>query len=132
MVTVSWLILLVSAGLWQTQQGAVDKQYDLIAGKILPTAELLAADSTFRRMSLFFLVGCTTAQWLVKFSLIVFARRLSSNVVRWHRVWWWCVLLFNLATFVIIQAARPYDCLLGSLEYSRSRFRPAQLFSRLF
>ncbi|KAI0886560.1 uncharacterized protein GGS22DRAFT_158159 [Annulohypoxylon maeteangense] len=53
--------------------------------------------------------------WLIKFSFLTFLFRLGDKVTK-YRVFWWIVLVFNIAAGVTEIGIIPYQCLLSPVE----------------
>jgi hypothetical protein len=123
LVLVAWLSLLASAIIWQTQQVAMYTQYELSAGRLIPTPKLLAAEKTFLRTEVATIFLFYVCLWCVKISFLVFFRRLEQHA-RGHRIWWWCVFGFTVATWATCIGNIQYHCLLGALEYIFSTHSP--------
>lgn len=49
LVLLAWLMLLVSAVIWQTQQVEMYRQFGIFAGTTIPTLEILEAEWKFLR-----------------------------------------------------------------------------------
>ena len=53
--------------------------------------------------------------WTVKLSFLLFFRRLGSKV-RGHKVWWWCILIITILTWIACIASIQYRCSVGSFD----------------
>ena len=120
LVIFSWTLLLVSAILWQTQQTAMYNQFKLAAGTLIPTLDVLKGEETFLKSSVALIIFYFTSLWLIKLSFLIFFRRLSSNIYRWHQIWWWCVLGFTVASYATVIGTMGFGCLLAPLTFIMS------------
>ena len=50
-----------------------------------------------------------TALWLVKFSFLLFFRKLGNHVRR-QKILWWAVLGFTSASYVVCIGLGPFEC----------------------
>jgi hypothetical protein len=130
LVLLAWLSLFGSAIVWQTQQTAMYHQYDLAAGKVSPTPEILEAEIVFLRTEVATIILFYVCLWCVKISFLIFFRRLGQNV-RGLRVWWWVVLGFTIAFFATCIGDTQYSCLLRSLDWILSMQELPILFENL-
>ena len=116
LVSLAWLMILASSIIWQTQQSHMYTQFRLAAGRVEPTPEVLAGERSFLYAEFAIEVLFSLTLWAVKFSFLVFFRRLGSSV-RGQIVWWWCVMVFTVAALVTIIGTLDYQCELRSLGY---------------
>ncbi len=116
LVSLAWLMMLASSIIWQTQQSHMYAQFGLSAGRVKATPEVLAGERNFLNAEFAIEALFSLTLWSVKFSFLVFFRRLGSNV-RGQNAWWWCVMGFTGVTLVTIVGTFDYQCELRSLEY---------------
>lgn len=85
-------------------------------GQLWPPPENFEADSErYFRDSLAVWVSFYTGLWAIKFSFLLFFKRLGQNVAR-QQVLWWCVFVFTVAAYVISIVDMPYACLTDSFD----------------
>lgn len=116
LVIIAWLMFLVSAAIWQSQQQAMYEQFILAAGTFIPTPEQLAAETKFLRSEVAITILIFTSLWIVKLSFLIFFQRLGQKV-RGQRIWWWCVTGFTVITWATCIGTMSFKCLLRSLHY---------------
>lgn len=121
LVLTAWVMLLVSAIIWQTQQVAMYLQFASTAGTNIPAPDMLEAESKFHRAEAAILVMYYTSLWIVKLSFLVFFRRLDQKL-KSQRIWWWCVLIFTLATWASCIGSMSFKCLLRPVEYFYGKY----------
>ena len=119
LVSSAWLMMLASSIIWQTQQNHMYAQFELADGVVEATPKALAGERSFlnAEFAIEFLFLLTL--WSVKFSFLVFFRRLDSKV-KSQNVWWWCVMGFTCVTLVTVIGTFDYQCDLRSLGYISS------------
>ena len=120
LVVFAWLLLLITAILWQTQVEALYTQYKLLSGAVLPTPEIEYKQSLYLRCFAAIFVLFYTCLFAVKLSFLFFFQRLGARVLG-QRIWWWFVLIFNTAAWVTLIGSMGWRCLLSSLEYIFSK-----------
>ena len=114
LVLIAWTFFLANAMVWQTQKSAMYARYALGAGLIKPTPEVLATQESFLHAELAPILLFYASLWSVKFSVLMFFRRLGHKV-KGQKLWWWCVLGVTIATLATCVGDTKYHCLLGSL-----------------
>ncbi|KAL4883815.1 hypothetical protein BJY04DRAFT_216152 [Aspergillus karnatakaensis] len=112
----AWFILLAQAITWQTQVDTVYLQFQLSAGNILPTPEVLDRLAELWRAQCAILILFYTSLWAIKASFLIFFRRLAGTE-RWWMIWFWCVSGFVAAAYFACLGDIQYKCLLSSQEY---------------
>ena len=86
------------------------------SGQLWPPPVDFEADSErYYRGSLAVWVCFYTGLWAVKFSFLLFFKRLGQNVAQ-QQVLWWCVFVFTVATYIISIGDMPYACLADSFD----------------
>ena len=116
LVSLAWLMMLASSIICQTQQTHMYTQFELADGRVEATPEARTGERTFlnAEFAIEFLFLLTL--WSIKFSFLVFFRRLDSKV-KSQNVWWWCVMGFTGVTLVTVIGTCDYQCNLRSLGY---------------
>lgn len=109
-------MLLASGVSWQIESAGLYDQYAVSSGRKPFTADFIESDLYFLRAAIvpanILFYSCL---WTVKLSFLIFFRRLFTHF-RGHRIWWWCVLIFTILTWVACIADIHYECSLGSSE----------------
>lgn len=90
------------------------------SGRVEPTPKALAGERSLLNAEFGVEVLFSLTLWSVKFSFLVFFRRLGSNI-RGQNVWWWCVMGFTIAALVTIIGTLNYQCESRSLGYISSK-----------
>ena len=119
-VIFAWLLLLITAIIWQTQVEALYIQFKLLSGAVLPTPEIEYKQTLYFPCLAAIFVFFYTCLFAVKLSILFFFRRLGARVPG-QRIWWWFVLIFNTAVWVTLIGSMGWSCLLNSLEYIFSK-----------
>ena len=120
LVIFAWLLLLISAIIWQTQVEALYTQFKMLTGAVLPTPELEYKQSLYLRCLAAMIFFFYTSLFAVKLSFLFFFQRLGARV-QGQRIWWWFVLIFNTAVWLTLIGSMGWPCLLKSLEYILSK-----------
>lgn len=116
----AWIMLLASSVLWQIRAPMIYEQFIIMGGEKPPGPGFVAQQQTFLRNHLALSILFSSCLWTVKLSVLVFFRRLESKM-RGHQIWWWCVLVITIATWIVCIADVQYQCLLGSGHHIRSQ-----------
>lgn len=109
----AWLMFLADVSLWTNMSPRLYANYAMMQGKG-PTSEA-EATATLDRYGYFihlvapFKILFYTSLWTVKLSMLLFFRRLGHQI-RSHEVWWWCVLVVTVATWMVCIADIDYPC----------------------
>ena len=120
LVVFAWLLLLITAILWQTQIEALYIQFELLAQTVLPTPEIEHKQVVYFRSLAALIVMFYTCLFAIKLSFLFFFRRLGAKV-QGQGTWWWIVLVFNTATWITLIASMGWRCMLRSLTYIFSK-----------
>ena len=80
-----------------------------------PPADFETDSEMYFRKSLAVQVCFSTGLWAVKFSFLLFFRRLGQNVAR-QQVLWWCVFVFTVAVYIVSIGDVPYACYADSFD----------------
>lgn len=120
LVILAWLLLLISAVLWQTQVDALYTQFQLVSQSVLPTPEIYRKQKVYFRSLAAMIVAFYTCLFAVKLSFLFFFRRLGARV-QGQRTWWWIVLVFNTAAWITLIGSMGWRCMLKPLEYIFSK-----------
>ena len=116
----AWVLLLITAVLWQTQVEALYTQFKLLSQAILPTPEIEHKQTVYFRSLAALIVFFYTCLFAVKLSFLVFFRRLGPKV-QGQRTWWWIVLVFNTAVWITLIGSMGWRCMLKPLEFIFSK-----------
>ncbi len=146
LVISAWAMILASSIIWQTQKHALYAQYAPTTESLTP--HFISQQRTVLRLELVIFLMYHCSLWCVKLSVLLFFRRLQQGQsIRKQKIWWWCVLSFTIATWVISIGLVQYQCLVRSFEwiarkcnsslaiskpfnfYSQLLFRPPSTFS---
>ena len=117
-------MMLGTAILWQIEAPTLYEQYAVEAGKSPPTQGFIERDTAFWRCFVPFNILFYSCLWSIKLSFLLFFRRLGSRV-EGHKIWWWCILVITVLTWVACVADIRYKCSLASFEIIESGFIPA-------
>ena len=86
------------------------------SGQLWPPPAAFEADSErYFKESLAVWVCFFTGLSAVKFSFLLFFKRLGQNVAR-QQVLWWCIFGFTVAAYIISIGTIPYACLAESFD----------------
>lgn len=117
LVFFAWVVLLVSAALWQTGIDALYENIAVSSGQLYPPpASFPHRTERYLRKSLAVIVFFYTGLWSVKLSFLIFFKRLGHSV-RHQNTMWWAVLAINVATYLTCLGTIEYRCLASSFSY---------------
>lgn len=117
----AWCMFLASSIVWQLKAYILYWLYDVVYGRTQFSTEFLHDYSTFMPQIVTWNVLFYSCLWSIKFSFLVFFRRLQSRVERAQRIWWWVVFAITVATWVVCIADIDYNCSLRNVIYILSK-----------
>ena len=118
LVIVAWALILASSIVWQTQKNVLYAQYELAAGTKAFTPLAISQEQTLLRCEFVIFLMTYCSLWCVKLSILLFFRRLHrGQIMKRQKIWWWCVLGFTIATWVLSVGLIQYQCLLKPFEW---------------
>ena len=121
LVLFAWIVLLVNTILWQTGQDGLYQNIAVSSGQLYPPPPGFEhATEEYLRKSVAVIVFFYTGLWSIKFSFLVFFKRLGHNV-RHQDVLWWVVLAITLAAYITCLGTIEYPCLASSFLYIESK-----------
>jgi hypothetical protein len=113
----AWILLLISAIIWQTQQRVLYTFYTLLYDGILPDPTFTSSWGMFLKLENTLLVIFYTSLWTVKLSFLLFFRRLGLRASTYRlTAWWWIVLGLSTAMWLTCIGDVPWDCSRGGEE----------------
>lgn len=116
-VIFAWLLALLTAIGWQVFARYMYQFKAVTRGKLWPEPVNFVKNSEkYYRGSVIVNVFFYTSLWAVKFSFLLFFRRLGKNVSGWHRAFFWTVLGFTIATYLVCLGDIHYSCLTSPLS----------------
>ena len=117
LVLFAWIVLLISAVLWQTGIEALYENVAVSTGQLYPPpADFPRRTEQYLRKSVAVIVFFYTGLWSVKLSFLIFFKRLGHNVRHQNTVWW-VVLGINVVTYITCLGTIEYRCLASSFSY---------------
>ncbi|KAL8837434.1 MAG: hypothetical protein Q9170_002518 [Blastenia crenularia] len=110
-VVFAWILALSTAIDWQIVSGYMYQFISITSGQLWPPPARFVKDTeNYYKGSVAVLVFFYTSLWAVKFSFLLFFRRLGQNV-RGQQIFWWLVFGFTVATYLICIGDIQYSCL---------------------
>lgn len=118
LVIAAWLMLFTSAVTWQTQASTLYRWIDTLYGRRPPIPEVDAfkAVGPVLRFSLAWHVLFYTCLWAVKFSFLVFFRRLGFTLNQ-NKIWWWTVFAITLGGWITCIGSLDFECTVASVAH---------------
>ena len=126
LVVAAWMMLLASVILWQIRVSTLYEQYAVTSGQILPSSDFFDRDTALLRSSIAFSSLFYSCLWSIKLSFLLFFRKFGIEARRHLKIWWWCVLLVTLVTWIVCMTYFDHKCYLGSLEHYQSKLEHVQ------
>ncbi|KID92671.1 hypothetical protein MGU_00260 [Metarhizium guizhouense ARSEF 977] len=118
LVIAAWLMLLVSTILWHTKAGTLFWQFRIVTGKAPQSPEFISQWSRLSSNIVVWNILCHTSLWAVKYSCLVFFRRiLGPQAPRAKKIWCWVVGILLLAGWVSCVAMIDYKCSANDIKY---------------
>lgn len=117
LVLVAVILHIVTGIVWQTFMAHdMYETMNVLTGLQLPEPNFLAHGHRYAKSSLASLLLFYSTLWAIKFSFLIFFRRLGRHVRR-QRLLWWPIFGFTVTSYLIILGVTPYRCLKGSIPY---------------
>lgn len=115
LAVLAWVLILVTAALWQWS--AVNMYYilDISAGLVAPGPDFFPRLIVFTRIQFAVSFFFYTALFVVKLSFLFFFRRLGHRV-KGQQYIWWPVLFFSVVSYAVSLGDIQYACMLGPAE----------------
>ena len=120
-VLLALIFQLVTGILWQTF--AANDFYEVLnvfatqfSGPRTPGPSFLAHGRRFFATTIVFVILFNSTLWAIKLSFLIFFKRLFNNVIR-HKLFWWPVFGFTVASYLITFGVIDYRCLGRSTLY---------------
>lgn len=112
-----FLLLLTYTSIWSNRANDLYAVFDVGAGYTKPGPDFLSHLDRFRTAELaaVILYGCCL--WSIKAVFLLFFRRLG-NQVNHQRTIWWCIVAWNVATFIVFLGVRNWRCTANSTKYT--------------
>ena len=116
-VLVAWLMFLSSTIIWQIYKEDLYENLEVSAGLLYPPPESFPNDTeAYLKASVAVIIFFYSSLWFVKFSFLLFFRRLGHRV-RGQNILWWAVTGVTVASWFASLGTLEYSCLTSSFEY---------------
>ncbi|KAL4874403.1 hypothetical protein BJY04DRAFT_17437 [Aspergillus karnatakaensis] len=112
----AWLLVLAQSVTLQTQLDSIYLHYQVTTGNIIATPEIQGRIETLFRAECAVLMFFYASLWSIKASFLIVFRRLAGASERWV-VWFWCVVGFVVAGYVVCLGDNQYRCLVNDHAY---------------
>ena len=106
-------MLLAYAIIWQVEAPTLYLQYAVQSGTAPFTPEFISKDTLLLRSIVPVSILFYSCLWAVKISLLLFFRRLGSNV-NGQKIWWWSIFVVTVLAWVACIGDLNWRCSLGS------------------
>ena len=113
LVFAAWLMLLAFAIIWQIEAPTLYLQYNVQSGLAPFTPGFINRDTELLRSIAPVSILFYSCLWAVKISLLLFFRRLGSNV-KGQRIWWWSIFVVTLLAWAACIGDLNWRCSFGS------------------
>ncbi|KAF2971335.1 hypothetical protein GQX73_g2193 [Xylaria multiplex] len=111
----AWTLSLLSAILWHFVSPYLYAYFEVTSGLSPPGPLFVLHTEQYYTGQLIVLIFFYTGLWSVKFSFLMFFRRLGKNVDK-RRYLWWAALAVTIATYLVCIGTIQYKCLARPLE----------------
>lgn len=126
LIILAWILSLVTAIIWSVVAPGLYTFYDVVSGHAQPGPSFVTNSERYYTGQLTVLIFFYTALWSVKFSFLMFFRRLRKDVDK-HEYLWWTVFAITAATYVVCIGTIQYKCLASSLRYIEAHHCSAEV-----
>ncbi|KAG6356247.1 hypothetical protein INS49_015634 [Diaporthe citri] len=116
LVIAAWLFLLTSSILWQIKSDMLFWMYDIQTGKRPPSPDFLQEYASYMPVVVAWNTLFYSCLWAVKFSFLMFFRRLGTRATG-DRIWWWTVFVAAAIGWVACIADIDFGCTTKDLTY---------------
>jgi len=123
------IMFLISASLQQTQINHMYQVYwssDFLTGKRLPDLAWLDGQSQLLHHLIAYNFLFYTGLWSVKFSFMIFFRRLGAGLSP-YRYWWWTIIILCVASLITCIADIQWECLAFSVADNLMQYRKLKI-----
>ena len=112
MVLLAWILILISAALWQDMVDYLYLIFAVTVGAVQPPADLMNVVNqyTHRTVAVSFLN--LFSLWSTKTSFLIFFYKLGNNA-RGHHVVWWTATIACFIGLAISIGVQNYKCIIG-------------------
>ena len=114
-VLIALIMALASAIIWQIYAKTMFTLMAVANGHRLPGPTFVRDSESYCRATLAVFILFFSTLWAIKFSFLIFFKRLGENV-KGQRILWWPIFGFTLATYFASIGVIQYHCLIASLE----------------
>ena len=116
LVLFAWVILLITAVIWQKRVYIIYYVNDISNGVIdPPPTDLWELVGKQVHQGLAVTILNLVSLWSVKFAFLVLFKKMGRNV-RGQKPLWWFVFLFTFATLAVSIGVQAYGCVFGDIE----------------
>lgn len=112
LVITAWASLLGTSIIWQIRVPLLYEYYAVMAGNRPYEASYIDKQTIFLRTMVPLSILFYSSLWLVKVSFLMFFSRLGWKV-KGPKIWWRCILIVTVLTWVACIATIDYQCLLN-------------------
>ena len=117
LVLMALLMFLSSTIIWQIYKEHLYENLDVSSGLLFPPPKSFPSDTeAYLKASVAVIIFFYSSLWFVKFSFLVFFRRLGHRV-RGQNILFWVVTGITAASWLASLGTLEYPCLTGSFEY---------------
>lgn len=116
LVIAAWLLLLTSSILWQINSHILFWMYDIQTGRRPPSSSFISIYAGYMPLVVAWNTLFYSCLWAVKFSFLMFFRRLGTRATG-DRVWWWTVFVLAGIGWVACIADIDFNCSTSDITY---------------
>ncbi|KAK5993821.1 hypothetical protein PT974_07258 [Cladobotryum mycophilum] len=110
LVIAAWLMLLATSVIWQIKVPILYQLFEINRGGAPLTTKFTDSYATFMPHIVTWSVLFYSCLWSVKFSFLLFFRRLGSKITHQYNIWWWIICVLTFAGWVACIADIDYKC----------------------
>ena len=123
LVLLAWILILVSAAIWQSMVDDLYLIYAVTVGALQPPTDLLEILDRYTHQTIAVSMLNLLGLWSVKAALLTLFYKLGHNV-RGHNVLWWSAAIATFIGLAISIGVQNWKCIAGSQSEALGTSRP--------
>ncbi|KAL8707945.1 MAG: hypothetical protein Q9220_007088 [cf. Caloplaca sp. 1 TL-2023] len=113
MILLAWILIVISASIWQSMVDDLYLLYAITVGAIQPPANTLDIFARYSKRTVAVTMLNLFSLWSVKVSLLTLFYKLGQNV-RGHKIIWWTAAVASFIGLAASIGVQNYKCIMGT------------------
>lgn len=114
LVFLAWLILFITAIVWQVRVYIIYYVWNISDGLHAPPPDLFEKVEMQVHQGLAITILNFVSLWCIKFAFLLLFKKMNRNV-NGQQILWWSVFFFTVATLIVSIGIQAYDCVFGDI-----------------